>query len=111
VAFSMFHAAIDAEEDASIQLKYHHNRINGSDLWVSLGATVNSPAAWRRLLQNKPEIVEIGIFLVETPTETVVKQIYESTKIRFYISKTSKGDTGAFKGSLDTTPKDYTVST
>jgi len=107
----MYHAAIDAEEDVSIQLKYHHNRINGSDLWVSLGATVNSLAAWRRLLQNKPEIVEIGIFLVKNLTETIIKQIYESTKIRFYISKTSKGHTGAFKGSLDTTPKDYTVST
>lgn len=102
---------ISGGDEALIQLKYYHRRIDGSDLWVSLGATINSPATWRRLLQYKPEIVEIGVFPADPPTD-IIEENGKPIRVAFYISHTSKGDkdNGFVNEWLDPAPNTYVVS-
>ena len=102
---------ISGGDEALIQLKYYHRRIDGSDLWVSLEATINSPATWRRLLQYKPEIVEIGIFPPDPPTD-IIEENGKPIRVAFYISHTSKGDkdNGFVNEWLDPAPNTYVVS-
>ena len=111
MAMSVFRDDIDTEDKGLIQLKYHHNRINGSDLWVGLGMTIYSPEVWRQLLQSKPELVEIGVFLVDPPSEITLEENGKPIGIRFHISHNFEGNEWSFKERLDQAPNNYTVST
>ena len=58
----------------NISLKYLFKGANGIASWIGLRATQRSADAWKGLLSNGSDIVEIGVFVNLTPVAIPVSE-------------------------------------
>ena len=119
LAMSIFRTSIDEENEAFIQLKHYHKRIDGSFVWASLATMAHSRETWRLLRRCGSEITEIGVFLTKLPlskkfteteeVETTMKENGKPVEMRFFFSKNSQKNTWDSKVVVDATPVSYGV--
>jgi len=58
----------------NISLKYLFKGANGIASWIGLRATQRSANAWKGLLSNGSDIVEIGVFVNTTPAAIPISE-------------------------------------